>query len=182
MTRLQRASIAGFGNGALLLGLGSLFGQIQWWALGLAAVHAAVEASIQRTSDQRSASDPDGWLFHLSGLSLFAMYGLAVVGESSTYLWALVGLWTLGIGLRALAMLALGSAFRSATVPASHRVQRGPYRWMDHPSEVGLMLCVCAAFGFCSSPVGLSVVAVCFGLSILRIALEEARQPAGWAS
>ena len=103
-----------------------------WFAL--TAVWAVLEGAL--SPRQRSGS----WHAALSGsaLLLVTLVGL-LHGQGSS--WGAVPL-ALGIGLRLVAILTLGERFTHAVeLLPGHRIEdQGIYRWMSHPSEVGLLL------------------------------------------
>ncbi|HEX6021233.1 MAG TPA: isoprenylcysteine carboxylmethyltransferase family protein [Solirubrobacter sp.] len=88
-----------------------------------------------------------------------------------------VGVMWLGLGLRVWSIAALGRSFRTTVEvePGQAVVSRGPYRWIRHPSYLGLLLIVAglgAALGNWLS------LAACVVLSVpaivSRIRVEEA--------
>lgn len=88
-----------------------------------------------------------------------------------------VVLMWLGIALRQWAVLTLGSFFTVVVQVTSdqHVVDRGPYRWVRHPSYTGLLLTLVglgAALGNWLSLVALAVLPTA-GL-VIRIRVEEA--------
>jgi protein-S-isoprenylcysteine O-methyltransferase Ste14 len=95
--------------------------------------------------------------------------------RSLTVLIAGSGLMVAGAGLRATAALKLGSRFSgsNAIAPGSELERKGPYRLFAHPSEVGLILLIAGGLCLVGRPV-LWIAAVGFyGLTTLRLALEE---------
>lgn len=79
-----------------------------------------------------------------------------------------------GVALRLAAIRALGAGFVSATVAPARAVRRGPYRWLRHPSEVGLVLAAAGGAALVGSVLALAIaVAVLAPLSLARCAAED---------
>ncbi len=83
------------------------------------------------------------------------------------------GAMVLGLALRRAAVRALGAAF-TARIVVGERVVSGPYRWLDHPSELGLLLASLGFVGLCGSGWGLGVWVLAVALpSIQRCGAED---------
>lgn len=81
-----------------------------------------------------------------------------------------------GVALRWSAIHALGPWFRSsvALTPGQPRIRRGPYRWLRHPSEIGLLSAVAGAALALGSPLALLLeVGLLLPLSWLRARRED---------
>ena len=124
--------------------------------------------------------DRDRWSRPLLGVSLGAAIGIAASTASDEPPAALevvgVAVMWLGLAIRIWAVVALGSAFRTTVEvePGQTVVTSGPFRWIRHPSYVGLLLVVVGfAVAAASWP---AVVASLLPLPALvrRIVLEEA--------
>ncbi len=100
-------------------------------------------------------------------------------GRSPTWAIAVGGaMFALGIGLRLSAIAALGPAF--ATALASARlVTSGPYRWMRHPSEVGLAAAMLGGGVLLASRIALIATVAAVPVAIVRCRRED-RALAGW--
>ncbi len=143
----RRALSAAVGNVTLLAPAwwlsASPTGVHAWLVVGLSSVFAAVEAASAGADDRTNAVLPIGPT--LTALSLLATLVVALVTAAATtsVIAVVVGvpLTLVGIGLRAASMRALGPAFVSQTRPCSPGawVRHGPYRWLRHPSELGLV-------------------------------------------
>lgn len=170
MIRFIEAHAAAAANASIVAGLASLIGSIEPVALGLVALHAGAEyASHQRTEFQVERDALASYL--VSALALLAVYVLVVAGPAISLMTA--GIWVLGIALRVCAMVDLGSAFCSSAQPSvAPSVRSGLYRWMRHPSEWGLALCLWAAALASGGPA--IVVAMAGSIaSIWRVRLEN---------
>ncbi|HEY4238424.1 MAG TPA: isoprenylcysteine carboxylmethyltransferase family protein [Kofleriaceae bacterium] len=78
-----------------------------------------------------------------------------------------------GIALRLWAIRTLGDAFATAIAPR-RIVRTGPYRWLRHPSELGLVLAAAGGAVWLGSALGLAVAALLVPLSIVRARRENA--------
>lgn len=86
-----------------------------------------------------------------------------------------------GIALRVAAIRALGPAFVSTTVAPLRLVRTGPYRYLRHPSELGLVAAAAGAAVLLASAIaGAIVAAVLVPLAAVRCAAEQ-RTIATWA-
>jgi len=135
-------------------------------------VWAALEAAFSRPEpDLRAPREL------ATGIALLATHAAAITEHLMRhtdvhYIGALA--IALGIALRVAAIRALGPAFVSTTVMID-RVTTGPYRFLRHPSELGLVLAASGAAILLSSFAALAIVACAIApLSVLR-ALQEDR-------
>lgn len=81
-----------------------------------------------------------------------------------------------GVGLRALAIRALGASFgvRLGVRDDQALVFAGPYRWIRHPNYTGLILVACGTAVSLSSPLALAAaIFLWLPILLLRIAREE---------
>jgi protein-S-isoprenylcysteine O-methyltransferase Ste14 len=112
-----------------------------------------------------------------TGLTLFAVHAMAIADHvlygTDGSLAGLV-LIASGVGLRIAAIRALGDDFVSSLAVPVRVVTTGPYRWMRHPSELGLLAAGAGAsvlLGSCGA--SLIVVFVLIPLSVLRCGAED---------
>jgi protein-S-isoprenylcysteine O-methyltransferase Ste14 len=109
---------------------------------------AIVEGASRRRADPSRFGAPGTGLALASAVGLLACTWLALGWPSSpsspagAWTWAGAPLAAAGILLRAAAIRALGDGFTSETVLAPGRAiaAHGPYAWLRHPSEIGLLL------------------------------------------
>ncbi|MBA3456909.1 MAG: hypothetical protein H0T42_27720 [Deltaproteobacteria bacterium] len=124
-----------------------------------------------------------------TGLALFAIHavGLAehLVRGGGTELPALAvgsSLIVAGIALRIAAIRALGPRFVSSCT-VDRVITSGPYRWMHHPSEVGLLATAAGAALLLDSAIAATIAAVVLvPLSALRCHAEDLRLTADQGS
>lgn len=131
----------------------------------------------------QSREQPDrSWLAIASSLGLLGTAWLSVWSASERgepNMSAFIGgavIACLGIGLRVLAIRALGAGFTSSEVPMPGRpiVRTGIYRYLRHPSEIGLVAVALGLAGLSESRIALGVVAaVIVPTSLLRIRREN---------
>lgn len=177
MNRALRGVIAGLGNATLLTAGAFALGQINVAAMAIAAVHAASECASQDAADQPSIEDQVP--FVLAGLSLLVVYALAassyhpITGE-------LAVVWFAGLGLRVAAIRTLGSGFRSTTIPTARWVRRGIYRFLEHPSELGLALCIVAAAGVAGTATAFLCATAALLLAGRRVHTERLQRDRAW--
>lgn len=127
--------------------------EMDWATIGFAAAicaAAVLESLVVRQPSQvGNATICDVLAMHialLTGVSLLAIFWLAQIERiasdgSALVLHALGGLLTtLGIVLRIAAIRALGARFISDIRVDGSIVRDGVYAWLQHPSEVGLLL------------------------------------------
>lgn len=95
----------------------------------------------------------------LVGLSMLATFWIAQIERQLTHIesWAVhvLGaiLLALGVGLRVVAIQALGPRFISDIRVEGAIVREGIYAWVRHPSEVGLLLIVAGGPLLLGSPI-----------------------------
>jgi protein-S-isoprenylcysteine O-methyltransferase Ste14 len=116
-----------------------------------------------------------------TGLTLLAVHAAAIVEHlvrqpaTSPALFA-IGTMLIGAGitLRVSAIRTLGPAFISTTTSPLRVVRSGPYRWLRHPSEVGLVAAAAGAAALLSSMVAAALFALVLApLAIARCAAEN---------
>jgi protein-S-isoprenylcysteine O-methyltransferase Ste14 len=79
-----------------------------------------------------------------------------------------------GIALRVTAIRALGPAFVSTTTTPIRLVRTGPYRYLQHPSEVGLLAAAVGGAALLGSGIAAVVIAIVLvPLSVVRCAAED---------
>ena len=132
---------------AALLGIGCALLQVPTvpavsWVCVM-AVWAAGETHAREPLDGADEGDLASWV---GVASLLGLLGLAMADAGSLPMsWlGTVGCATLllaGAGLRVRALRALGRAFRAKPHTAGAPVEEGPYAWVRHPAELGLMAC-----------------------------------------
>src|SRR5438270_6375923 len=113
----------------------------------------------------------------VTGAALRHDHALWLPGEGSDALLVagVVIMWA-GLVVRISAVVALGGAFRTTVeVDAGQRlVERGPYRWVRHPSYTGLLL-ITAGYGLATGVWPSLAIAIAIPLAALvrRIQVEE---------
>lgn len=117
-----------------------------------------------------------------TGLTLLAVHVTAIATRGEAPMLALgLALIGCGVALRVSAIRALGGAFVSTTTAPSRVVRSGPYRWMRHPSEVGLLAAAVGAAVLMTSVVAAGVIVIgLVPLILVRCAAED-RTIARWA-
>jgi protein-S-isoprenylcysteine O-methyltransferase Ste14 len=100
---------------------------------------------------------------------------MAIPGDWASFIVGIVAMW-LGIALREWAVLTLGRFFTVVVRVTAEQtvVDRGPYRWVRHPSYVGLLLTLIGlglALGNWLSLLALAILPT-VGL-VIRIRVEE---------
>ena len=150
-----------------------------WWFVALVSVFACSEAAHARGLDVSTGRA--SWGPAATGAVLLVVFATALVTASAvTSTWiAVVGALAMlgGIALRRAAMLALGPAFLSELRPLTRRdrVRHGPYAWLEHPSEVGLLLIASGAVLVLGSVAAAIVVALVLApLVVVRMRRESA--------
>ncbi len=91
--------------------------------------------------------------------------------------WSGLALLLVGVAFRQWAIHSLGRHFtdRARILQAHQLVERGPYRWIRHPSYTGLVMIFFGFAAYLASPVALLVCAVLLPLSLYRrVVVEEA--------
>ena len=145
----------------------------------------AVESVIRRRS-RRDSVESEDWTYSLMGILLIAgVAGATVVastnvaplpGSAEWVVAAGVMLLWLGVAFRLWAIFTLGRFFKlTVTIQEGHRVvDRGPYRWLRHPSYTGALLAG-AGIGLALDD-WLSIVVLLGAMAIaylIRIPVEE---------
>jgi protein-S-isoprenylcysteine O-methyltransferase Ste14 len=112
-----------------------------------------------------------------TGVTLFAVQAIAIaehVARGTSGSLAGLALIAGGVGLRIAAIRALGDDFVSTSTAPSRVVTTGLYRWMRHPSELGLVAAAAGATVLLGSPAAAAVALVgLVPLSALRCAAED---------
>lgn len=123
-----------------------------------------------------------------TGVALLAIHAAAigehlVRGIATPMSWLVTGtvLVIAGIALRVTAIRALGPAFVSATTAPVRVVHAGPYRFMRHPSEIGLLAAAVGASVLLGSVIAAGVTAFALLPLILVRCAHEDRTIARWA-
>jgi len=168
--------------GHLVLLLGPLLlveGRLPWepavWAfVALATVFCAAEASVAHPTRRAGKAESGGWLPTVTGLALLTVFLAALLGRGAGSAAGAV-LMAGGVALRWAAMRRLGQWFVSEVrlLPGHELVTGGVYRWVRHPSELGLLAIALGAAVLLGSPAaGVGVV----GLAVLvlwRVRVED---------
>lgn len=123
-----------------------------------------------------------------TGIALLAVHAAAIaehlvrgLAPSPVQLVAGGALVAAGIALRVAAIRALGPAFVSTTTRPTRVVVSGPYRFLRHPSELGLCTAAVGAAVLLASVVAAAVIAIALvPLVVVRCAAEE-RTISRWA-
>jgi protein-S-isoprenylcysteine O-methyltransferase len=116
-----------------------------------------------------------------TGVALLAVHASAIVEHlvrrnPTPVPMAVVGVALLasGIALRVSAIRTLGAAFVSTTSAPLRIVRSGPYRFMKHPSEVGLLAAAVGAAALLASGIAAAVIAIALApLVVVRCAAED---------
>ena len=108
-----------------------------------------------------------------TGVTTFALFVVAITSRNGSMLGAVVML--AGIALRCIAIYTLGDRFVSELRADQPLIKRGVYRWLDHPSEIGLLtltLGACILFG---SLAAFAIwMLVLLPLTVARVRIENA--------
>jgi protein-S-isoprenylcysteine O-methyltransferase Ste14 len=143
--------------------------------LALLTIWCVIEGTLV---DERPAAGSNlGALATSTGLAIVATFIAAIAGEGatsvpSTAIGACV--MSAGVLLRCAAIYTLGDRFVSELRADTPLVRSGVYRWLDHPSEVGLLsLTFGAAMLFRSVPAAGVWVALLLPLTIARVRREN---------
>jgi protein-S-isoprenylcysteine O-methyltransferase Ste14 len=117
-----------------------------------------------------------------TGLLLLAVHVTAIVAPGPSRMLGLgLALIAVGIALRVTSIRALGGAFVSTTTAPLHVVRTGPYRWMRHPSELGLLAAATGAAVLMTSIAAAGVIVLGLApLILVRCAAEDRTIPR-WA-
>jgi protein-S-isoprenylcysteine O-methyltransferase len=90
--------------------------------------------------------------------------------------WAIAAggaLFVAGVGLRLWSIAALGPAFATA-LDAARLITSGPYRWMRHPSEAGLIAAMIGGNVLLASRLAWLATAAAIPLAMIRCGREDA--------
>ena len=142
-----------------------------WLFLLLIMAFTFGEGICQRPGPLREAPQP---LAALTGVTLFALFMSGALTSGRAGPWALgAALMSAGIGLRLVAIRALGTRFANGVqVETAAPVRTGPYRYLRHPSELGLLLIGLGASGLLAS----WVAAAMWGFGLLPLVLLRVRR------
>jgi protein-S-isoprenylcysteine O-methyltransferase Ste14 len=146
-----------------------------WTFFAFVSAFAFFEAASARGDDVSTGRASHGPA--ATGVALLVVFATALLSASTTvHGWALaVGAIAMagGIALRCAAMMALGPAFVSELRPLTSRdrVVHGPYRWLEHPSEIGLLVLAAGAV----LVLGSTVAALVFAVTLVPIVLARMR-------
>ncbi|MEZ4316438.1 MAG: methyltransferase [Myxococcota bacterium] len=141
MARRSALLLGAAAHGALLVGPALLLGRLTPWgaaAAGVFALASVLEGSV--ASSSRSVGPPPmGEVAR--GLALLVALWVAVATPGGLVGTAPLGFACVlgGLGLRVWAARSLGEGFGPGLAPTVAWVSDGPYRWLRHPSEVGLL-------------------------------------------
>ena len=146
--------------------LGAFLALVAMWAVGEAAL---VPLDRPAAGTLAAASGAGLLLCHAAGI---VEHLLAPHNWSGT-LAAGAALAIAGIALRWWAIATLGSGFLSR-LDAPRVVTCGPYRWLRHPSELGLALITFGTALVLASPVALGLGAALLPIALIRCRRENA--------
>jgi protein-S-isoprenylcysteine O-methyltransferase Ste14 len=168
----MQARVAGIIAHAALLGLPWLLTREPLALLALLAwVAASHEADAPTSGGHVPASEARRGLLLLVVLVLSLLTAAPIPPSAAAI--GLLGMGS-GFGLRRAAIHTLGPAFTARITTVHGRVRSGPYRWLDHPSELGLCL---ASLGFavlCGSSLGSSAwLLLVVAPSVVRCRAED---------
>ncbi|MDQ3334480.1 MAG: phosphatidylethanolamine N-methyltransferase family protein [Myxococcota bacterium] len=141
------------------------------------AVWMALEARV-------SAREPHAHLPRelATGLLLLAVHVTAIAVPGPARMFGLgLALIAAGVALRVSSIHALGPAFVSTTSAPVRLVRAGPYRWMRHPSELGLLAAAVGAAVLMTSVAAAGVIILGLAPLILVRCAAEDRTISRWA-
>lgn len=142
---------------------------------GLAGVFAFVEAASASGLDISTGPASRGPAATGLALLLLLLVALVTAADAVSTLGLVAGAIAMasGIALRRAAMLALGDAFVSEVRPLAprDRIRHGPYAWLQHPSEIGLLVLA----GGATLVLGSAVAAILGAVTLLPIVLVRMR-------
>lgn len=182
--RQSRCLVASIANAALVCFPAWVMndGHVPPYAALAIVIAAACEGLV--TSPQRIAATGNGcgmmplWNVVQGVAVLVCLQSFAVMSTPGGEGWEVIGAIALmsGIALRTAAIWTLGQHFGDGFEPsASHRVTVGPYRFVRHPAELGLLLMI-AGFGtlVCGwSILTVAIFAFLAAVSTVRVVAEE---------
>lgn len=170
----------------------AIYWELLLWFLVLSGLfcYADLSREFYRTEVSPQGSvwkrEQTAWLAQLTGLLVLAIFWMASLAQirlqnewqlkPSSILWG-SGLLMGGAYLRWSAIASLGTYFVTETVFQAEQslVERGPYRFMRHPSETGLLLATAGAGILFQSRVAMLIwIAGLLPLVLYRVGLEEA--------
>lgn len=149
-------------------------------------VSAFVAVEVLSSAHANQLPEPSGhhpWLPYVTGMALLVFFWMDLLGAREvTVTWAwwhavAIPVVLAGVGLRVLAIRTLKQHFVShlALRHDHHLVQHGVYRWLRHPSELGLILVCVGLLLWLSVPAALGFMLLAIlPLSLFRIYQEEA--------
>jgi protein-S-isoprenylcysteine O-methyltransferase len=159
--------------------------EVLWVALLIFPV-SEIALAIFRRADRRTADVRDRGSMRLLWVAIGLAIALAIAAQSVPaaeisaplpWLQALaLGLLVIGLGLRWYAIVTLGRLFTVdvAVLPEHALVERGPYRFVRHPSYTGLLLAFLALGLYFGNWLSLAALLVVITPAVLRrIAAEE---------
>lgn len=161
--------------GPLLLVEGRLSREPAVWVfVALATVFCAVEAGAAHPTRRSGKAEAGGWLPAITGLMLLMVFLAALLGRGAGSAAGAV-LMVGGVALRWAAMRQLGQWFVSEVrlLPGHELVTEGVYRWVRHPSELGLLAIALGAavlLGCWAAGVGVAGLAL---LVLWRVRVED---------
>jgi protein-S-isoprenylcysteine O-methyltransferase Ste14 len=184
-----RAALRVLVHGALLMAPLAVLGRgeallrptVMGNALAMLAL-AEVESAARSAPDPVTMRGPGARLALVSALGLLATAWAALGSATAPFAseassrWAFAFVIAVGIALRGAAIRALGAAFTSEIVagPGHALVTRGVYRYVRHPSDLGLLLVAFGVAGLAASgPAALIALFVVVPSAALRVAREE---------
>ncbi len=143
----------------------------------LASLFCFIEAMLVAPSVILSREDDEGPRATWTGLAILATFLIAITTAHAASMTALITgavLMAIGILLRAVAIHTLGPRFMTEFRADAPLIRHGIYRWLDHPSEAGL-LCVTAGAGllFRSAAALVLWLGLVLPLTTLRIRAEN---------
>jgi len=165
---------------ALVARLGGGFDPARCIFIGLMVLTAAGEAALSAGADDCAPLRGEPWpgrLAAVTGLWLLLLaaspLGLGWRGAAPPLPGALLML--AGASLRAGAIAQLGRRFNStnAIAPEARLETRGLYRWLAHPSELGLLLLAGGGLVLTAPAAALLMLLPLYALTLARLRLEE---------
>jgi protein-S-isoprenylcysteine O-methyltransferase Ste14 len=145
-----------------------------WAFVALATVFCVVEAGAAHPTREAGKAEAGGWLPAVTGLALLTVFLAALLGRGAGSAAGAV-LIAGGVALRWAAMRQLGQWFVSEVrlLPGHELVTGGVYRWVRHPSELGLLaIALGAAVLLGSRAAGVGVVGLAL-LVLWRVRVED---------
>lgn len=152
--------------------------------LVLASLFCLADASApdEVPQDQSAGARRMSWLAMLTGVAILAVFWAGLLDERTlhfnrSFIAAGALVMLAGIALRYAAIRTLGDYFVSELrlVDGQPRVRRGVYRWLEHPSEVGLLGATAGAAILLRSPVALGLWLIALvPLTLVRVRAESA--------